>query len=258
MKTKLISLIGITLMASAVQAEDVIDKNRLAFEPKFRFFLEAGVAAGGDGSEPLPIFNRADGLYYTGIPLTLFGNWQGVSSDLEQTWQDEAEAGGFYKFSAGVEIPISQKFMVSASYGYLGDEIYGDLTDGSGGNGSFGYSRQTLEVVPFFNYERHRIGIGAVLHFGVEATHKEYGSGFDLKTSYDFDDTFGAVLQYDYLVSENTSLGVRYTEMSYDFDSLTTSYTIGGNSTVTDADCLSSCEDVVEANSFGAHITYRF
>lgn len=245
-------------ITSSLQSQEYIDSNRLAFEPKFRFFLEAGVSAGGDGSEPLPIFNRADGLYYTGVPLTLFGNWQGISADLEQVWEDEAEAGGFYKFSAGLEIPISDKFTVSTSYGYLADEIYGDLTDGSGGKGSFGYSRQTIEVIPFFNYQRHRIGLGAALHFGVEATHKEYGVGFDLKTSYDFDDTFGAVLQYDYLVSENTSLGMRYTHISYDFDSLTTRYDLGVTSTVTNANCLSSCEDAVEANSFGVHITYRF
>jgi hypothetical protein len=254
-----LALIILALLSGHSIAAEEDTRYKLEFKQKLAFFMEVGVQAGGDGSEPLPIYDRASGLYFTGIPLTLVGNWNGVSSDLDQFWEDEAEAGGLYKFVAGVEIPLVKQLTLLASIGYQFDEVYGDLTDGSGGQGSFQYNRNTIEIIPFYNMGRHRIGIGGEFHLSPKAIHKEYSSSFVLKSTYNFEDTIGGILRYDYLVNKHTSVGLKYTKISYDFERVRTLYDISG--VVIDdisADCLSNCEEVVNADSVGIHLTYRF
>jgi len=258
-KIKLISILLLTLACSNLLAEEKKSSLDLTFNDKINLFMEIGVQGGGDGSEPLPVYDRASGLYFTGIPLTLVGNWNGIDSDLQQFWEDEAEAGGLYKFAVGAEFPLGENFSVMTSIGYLFDEVQGDLLDGSGGQGSFQFLRTTIELIPFYQYGRHRIGLGAEMHMSPKAVHKEYASTFSLKSTYDFDDAVGAVLRYDYLVNKNTSVGFKYADMSYDFDEIRTRYTVG-TAVIDDiqASCTANCGELLDASAFGIHLTYRF
>lgn len=267
MKTKLISSIALILASGSLFAEDNVKNHEtesgLSFSnQKFKFFMEVGVQKGGDGTGTLPLYNRVDGLFYSGISLTSVGDWNDVSEDLPQTWDNDVEAGGFFKVAAGVQIPLGEKLTVLASLGHQYDEVYGDLTDGSGGNGSFSYERLTFEVIPFVNFGRHRVGLGGEFHFNVQGEHREYATGttnFHLRTKYDFDNVVGGVFRYDYLVNENVSVGLKYTDISYDFDRISTRFVREGT-VITDIDtgCTSNCDDLVEANSVGVHLTYSF
>ncbi len=253
---KIILLVWLVMGNLQAQAESYTSK--LDFVPEFNFFMQVGAQTGGDGTEPLPLYYRGDGAYYTGIPYRLVGNWRGVNESLPQTWEDEVEAGGLYKFAIGVEIPILDNVSILTSFGYQFDEVFGDLTDGSGGKGSIVYTRRTLEFIPAYSIGRHRIGLGGVFHYQPKAFHREYSSNFNLKTTYRFNDAFGAALQYDYKVTENASLGVKLTKIAYDFDNLSTRYVTASSEDIVEASCTQSCEDIVNADSIGVHLTYQF
>ena len=259
MKIKLVSILLLALSSPSLVADEAASKHKLGFKQKLRFFMEVGIQGGGDGTEPLPLYNRADGLYYSGIPYTLVGEWSGLPSDVDSRFEDDVEAGGLYKVAFGADIPLFSDVTLMVSYGYQFDEVYGDLTDGSGGKGSFEYRRQTLELIPFYNMGRHRVGLGAEMHLQPHGIHHEYSSLFDMKTNYRFDDAVGATIRYDYLVNENTSIGIRYTEIAYDFDRLSTRYDVNGVTVDSfSSDCLANCDEVVDADSLGLQLTYRF
>ncbi|TQV84498.1 hypothetical protein [Aliikangiella coralliicola] len=253
MNIKLVSTILLLLISFQVAARQNDSAREIAFKPEWNMFMEVAVQSGGDGTEPLPLYNRADGQFYSGIPIRVVGPWAGIDN---QTWEDEAKAGGFLKFAAGVEIPLFDQFSLSTAFGYQFDDIEGDLTDGSNGSGFVSMSRRTIDFIGFYNYGRHRFGLGGTYHYQPQIVHKESSAGFSLTSRYNFDDAIGAVLQYDYLVTQNLSFGLRLTEIAYDFSDLSVRYNVGNVSI--DANCTGNCKELVSANSFGAHVTYRF
>jgi len=256
LKSVLIILLS-TFCAVSVQSKT--SHQEISFKAESRVFTQVGVQTGGDGTEPLPIHNRGDGnYYYYSEPLVVFGVWDNVPSDASQFWEDEAKAGGFWKFDLGLETPLSENVVLSTAFGYQFDSIEGDLTDGSGGKGYFGMSRKTFDTIAFYNLGQHRLGLGAAFHFSPKFIHKEYGSNFDLKSRYHFEDAFGIILQYDYLVNNNVSLGVRLTKISYDISKLTANYQSGDSFDNAEVNCTTNCKDLIEADSLGVHLTYRF
>ena len=172
------------------------------FTPEWRTFIEFSYVSGGDGTEVLPMFSRATG------DIEAAGEVNPL--------QDNISAGGVLKFSGGVEIPLTESFSVSGSLGYMSDDVKGDLTDGSGGRGKIEIKRVTSELITFYSFGEHRIGLGAVFHISPEIVHQESASSFNLESTYEFDSAYGSLFQYDYKVSENTSLGLRYSVISYD------------------------------------------
>jgi hypothetical protein len=254
-KNLFINLLLIMVCSFTVQGKAV--NGNISFKPESRWFMQLGVQTGGDSTQPLPIYNRADGqLYLYSNSLTVVGPWTGISFDAY--WQDEAEAGGFWKFEYGYEMAIAEKFTISSALGYQTDSIEGDLYDGTGGRGYFGMSRFTLDTIAFYNAGQHRFGIGAAYHFSPDFLHKEYSTGFKLKTDYDFDSALGAILQYDYLATENVSVGIRLTSISYDLIQLSVNYDVGNLNDSFSIDCGVECEELINADSFGIHMTLRF
>lgn len=165
------------ISAYSFTAQSNTSNNDTSFKPVSRWFMQLGAQTGGDSTQPLPIYNRADGqLYLYTNALAVAGPWTGINFDAQ--WQDEAEAGGFWKFEYGYELAISKKLTVSSALGYQTDSIEGDLTDGSSGRGYFGMSRFTLDTIAFYNAGKHRLGVGAAYHFSPEFIHKEYSGGF--------------------------------------------------------------------------------
>ncbi|TQV76890.1 hypothetical protein FLL45_02755 [Aliikangiella marina] len=267
MKIKLIStLVLASLLLSPVassqeeEKQDAAERFKLGFKQKLRFFFEVGAQGGGDSTAPLPLFVRQTNGYVQGIDLSVVGAWQGLPSNLDPVFSDSVEAGGLYKLAFGAEIPLSGDFTLMTSLGTQFDEVYGDLLDGSGGEGSFSYSRTTVELIPFYNMGRHRVGLGAELHLSPKGRFKESAvNQFRHVSTYTFDDAEGIVLRYDYLINKNLSMGVKLTQMTYDFESVSTYYAVGGNAVVDQTlPCISNCEEIVTADSFGIHLSYRF
>ena len=214
------------------------------FTPEWRTFIEFSYVSGGDGTEVLPLFSRATGDI--------------EASGQVKPLQDDISAGGVLKFSGGVEIPLTESFSVSGSIGYMSDDVKGDLTDGSGGRGKIEIKRVTSELITFYSFGEHRIGLGAVFHISPEVVHYESSSSFNLQSTYEFDSAYGGLFQYDYKVSENTSLGLRYSQISYDIVDVKVRYVDGVNDQNRAITCNLGCEELLNADSVDLHISYRF
>ena len=107
-----ISFLLISSYSFTVQS--TVSTNDISFKPISGWFMQLGVQTGGDSTQPLPIYNRTDGqLYIYTNSLAAFGPWTGINFDAY--WQDEAEAGGFWKFEYGYELAVSEKFTISSS-----------------------------------------------------------------------------------------------------------------------------------------------
>lgn len=258
MKICIVVTFLITSLLLSFQTNGKTSAKEVTFnQTESRWFMQIGIQNGGDSTEPLPIYNRADGqLYLYSNSITVFAPWTGTAQNTYV--EDKANAGGFWKFEFGRENAISERFSISTSFGYQTDYIQGDLTDGTGGKGNFGMTRFTFDTIGFYNAGQHRFGLGAAYHLTPKFTHKEYGSGFRLRTTYDFDNALGAIFQYDYLVNEDVSVGFRVTKIAYDLAKVTVRYHAGSLVDDFDVSCGDECKDIINADSFGIHMTMRF
>lgn len=89
--------------------------------------------------------------------------------------------------------------------GYLTDSV-----DAS--NGSVSFSRIPLELMGIHTTGPHTLGMGLTYHLSPELDLSDAGLG-----SYEADDALGLALMYEYTFESNFSVGVRYTNISYDF-----------------------------------------
>jgi len=260
-KTKLNSQIGIpvifaALFSNGLCAEVFQTKEKIEFSNEFRFFIEGALHKGTDNTKNIPLYDRVDDVFYSGVGIAVVGNYTGTAQN--QIYRDEIEAGGYYRGSFGAEFPVAENLTFSFSAGFLYDEITGDLADGSGGDGFASFRTTIVDFIGFYNLGRHRFGLGGSFHYNPKFDYKEIGTDFQNHGVYRFSNALGATFQYDYLLSKNISMGIRYTDISYDFDEVRIGdYVDGiGNSFV--EQCIASCDDLVDASSFSGHVTYRF
>ncbi|MEJ2693905.1 MAG: hypothetical protein P8166_12850, partial [Candidatus Thiodiazotropha sp.] len=80
-------------------------------------------------------------------------------------------------------------------------------------NGSVSFSRIPLEFMGLYNSGPHTLGAGLTYHLSPELDLSDMGLG-----SYDADNALGLVLMYEYTFQGNFALGLRYTDISYDFE----------------------------------------
>ena len=231
-------------------------KPPLKFENKFRFFMEAALHKGTDNTENIPLYARNGDFFYSGVEVAVVGNYNGTASN--QIYRDKIEAGGYFRGSFGAEFPVAKNLTFSASAGYLYDEITGSLTDGSNGLGYASFRTTVVDFLGFYNMGRHRVGIGGSFHYNPKFDYKESGNGFQMHAVYRFSNALGASIQYDYRVSENTTLGIRYTDIAYDFEDVTIGDFVGTTGDQFVAGCVADCDDFIDASSFSGHLTYRF
>lgn len=154
---------------------------------------------------------------------------------------DSSRAGGYARLTVGGDIAIGNlPFSVQVGAGLLRDGLRGELDSGKSV-----FKRKILELIPFWNYERHRFGAGVVAHIDPKFHANPAGDG---GYSQEFDDAVGAVLQYDIRYDQNISVGARYTYITY--EKTGTVETIGGE--------VMLPEDEYSGRAFGVHITYAF
>ncbi|MGD8913495.1 MAG: hypothetical protein PVI97_15810 [Candidatus Thiodiazotropha sp.] len=114
------------------------------------------------------------------------------------------KAGGFIYFYGGVQID-TPAIPLRLTLGYFEDSV-------NASNGSISFSRIPLEVMGLYTSEQHTFGIGPTYHLSPEFDASDLGWG-----TYDVDNALGLALMYEYDLQNNVALGVRYTNISYDF-----------------------------------------
>lgn len=244
------------LFCSSLGAQDYFKKKPITFENEFRFFIEGALHKGSDTTENIPFYSRQFDVFYSGREVAVVGNYNGSAAG--EFYRDEIQAGGYFRGSFGAEFPVAENIAFSASVGFLYDQITGDLNDGSGGQGYATFKTTVVDFLGFYMLDRHRFGIGGSFHYEPKFDYKEQGAGFLAHSVYRFSSALGASIQYDYLVSKNTTLGIRYTDISYDFNDVTVGDYVGGVGTQFNVDCATNCDELIDASSFSGHLTYRF
>lgn len=145
---------------------------------------------------------------------------------------DSSRAGGYTRLVLGGDIAIADTaFAVEINAGVLRDGLTSNIN-----RDKSVFRRKVLELIPFWNFNRQRVGIGAVAHLEpVWSVNLDGGGG----GSVDFDDAVGGVIQYDIRYDQNVSVGARYTFITYKAD-------VGS--------------DTLEysGRAFGLHATYSF
>ncbi len=247
------------ISSNSLFAKDFRMKEEITFSNEFNYFFEAALHKGTDNTENIPLYDRNGDFFYNGVGLEIVQIAPGSAFD--QVFKDKIEAGGYYRGSFGAEFPVAENLTFSAAIGFLYDEITGELGDGTG-DAYISFRTTQIDFIGFYSYKRHRIGLGGSFHYNPKFDYKETGNGFQMHGVYRFSNSIGAVIQYDYLVSKNTTMGIRYTNISYDFENVSISNIVNGggdNFVTTCADfAVLDCNDFIDASSISSHLTYRF
>ena len=254
--SQILLLVSCLFASSNLLASDFTSKEKLAFKSEFKWFLEGALHKGTDNTENIPLYDRRGDYFYSGVELAVVGNYNGNARN--EIFRDKIEAGGYFRGSFGAEFPVAKQLVFSTSIGFLYDEITGNLTDGSGGKGYASFKTTQVDFIGFYNFGQHRIGLGGAFHYNPKFDYKEVGNGFQMHGVYRFSNALGATIQYDFLASENVSLGIRYTDISYDFDNVNIGDYVAGEGDNVTINCIANCEKLIDASSFSGHITYRF
>ena len=153
---------------------------------------------------------------------------------------DTLRGGGFYRLGLGGNIALGQS---DWSMEILGGVIYGGINSNiNSDKGNF--QRKMLEVIPFWNHGRSRVGLGLAAHFDPE--YSQNLDGADGRSHLIFDDALGGILQWDYRWDSSLSVGIRYTFIQYDLESM-------------DEDGVSiKAKGEVDGNALGFHVNWSF
>lgn len=114
------------------------------------------------------------------------------------------EAGGLIYLYGGVQFD-TPVIPLRLTFGYFTDTIDAD-------NGSISFSRMPLEVMGLHASGPHTFGLGLSYHLSPELDLSDIGWG-----SIDADDALGFAMMYEYDFQNSYTLGLRYTNISYDF-----------------------------------------
>ena len=203
--------VGLAFVAPA-QAGDLVTgrpvKEDTLYQKRSHFIFNFGVQNGGDRL------------------ISLTDNTSGEE-------KDSARAGGYVRVTFGGEIALADSdFSIQIAGGMLQDGLTSNINSDKST-----FTRKVIEFIPFWNFDRHRVGVGAVAHLDPKWT-------LDLDDQptirWEFDDAVGAVLQYDIRYDQDISVGARYTWIDYE--------------TVDDAPSQLD----VTGRALGLHFTYAF
>jgi len=145
---------------------------------------------------------------------------------VRSTLDDEVNAGGGMKLAVGMQTWVDEAGTGSMrfSVGYQWDDV-------TGSNGSAEIETMTFDAVYLINSGPHSFGVGAVWHAS-----PRYDALVDgVRTTIDFNDAIGPVLQYGYRLSPGLELGLRFSDLEYE-----------------------SAGQVLDAGSFGVYLSNGF
>jgi len=149
-----------------------------------------------------------------------FGGDDLVRAEFDDGSSDKLYAGGFIDLKVGMiyELPESP-YIFQSSIGYFFDSIDAE-------NGDASFDRIPLEFLGFYSWDKHRIGLGATYHTGVELDISIDGVG---SGKADFDNSLGTVIEYGYEVHDKFVLSLRGTMIDYSVEGAASSEDIDGN-----------------------------
>ena len=119
---------------------------------------------------------------------------------------EKIKAGGLLMAGGGILItPPQSMFSLQFTANYYFDSI-------TAKNGDASFDRYPVELIAFANMGQHRIGLGITEHF---SPHADFDFDGFPKSSVDFDDATGYIIQYDYKLFDEMWVGLRYTGITY-------------------------------------------
>jgi len=185
MKNKIYRLFSAAvLMAASTTLTHADDSSTLSTDAGFSPVLYFGLTFGGDTLAEIEYVDDDDDF---------FGD-------------RDIDAGGLLVLGGGFLFQFSeQPFSTQVTVGYHFDSEDAD-------NGSVDYDRTTVDIIGFYNKNKHRLGAGITYHLSPELSIK-FDDGPDSKV--DFDDEAGLIVEYNYQATKNIHVGARYTAIEY-------------------------------------------
>lgn len=120
----------------------------------------------------------------------------------------DLRAGGLFYFGGGGSYRLANSPMsVQGEFAYQFDSIHAS-------NGHAYFDRTEFDLMSFYNIGTYRFGVGVTEHFNVNYNEK---IDYQYTPDYHFDNATGLLVEYDYMFSPNIGMGIRYTNIKYDF-----------------------------------------
>jgi hypothetical protein len=143
--------------------------------------------------------------FLLGTGLT-FGGDKLATAEYENGGSIDIRAGSMIAVVAGVDYRVTQEFSLQATFGYHFDNA-------SASNGDIRFERFPIEVLAYYQTApKWRVGAGA-----------RYISSPKLKSSgaadigdFSFDNTVGAVIEAEYMISPKVGIKMRYVNEKYE------------------------------------------
>jgi hypothetical protein len=167
-----------------------------------------------------------------------------VYEDTNNTYQEKIRAGGYYQFAVGYDVAFNNSpLSVQFSYGLVRDSGRGqDLS-------MIAIHSKVIELIPFYHYKQHRIGLGVSHHLDPVMYNKQR-SGTDFEFHFEDEPTW--ILQYDFKYSRNVMFGMRYSQVEYTVEAAKVDGVFNSEfSTAISGEKLN-------ADAFGVHVIFNF
>jgi len=166
------------LIALAIASTGVAQAQAPAEDNGVRFFLGAGLTAGGDKLVKLEFTDGTDST---------------------------VTAGGLVQLTGGVDYRINSDFSLQTSINY-------HVSDATASDGSVKFTRMPIELIGYYNVTPEwRIGAGA----RYVSSAKLSASGNAGHGHVDFDNTVGALVEAEYMFSPKAGVKFRYVAEKY-------------------------------------------
>ena len=142
-----------------------------------RFYITAGYSLGG---EDLEEFEFDDGD------------------------SDEVTTGDGFHIGAGGYLAFSPHFQLQSGFSYFLDQT-------SANNADMSVTRFTYELMPFFVYQKHRLGGGLIVHFAPEFEREINDETLTLE----FETAAGFQVEYGYEINREYMFGLKLANINY-------------------------------------------
>jgi opacity protein-like surface antigen len=171
---------------------------------KFVLSIALAIASMGAAQAQAPADNS--GLHvFLGSGLT-FGGDKLAKLEYDNGTDSSVTAGGLVQLTGGVEYRINSDFALQTSVGY-------HVSDATARDGSIRFTRMPIELIAYYSITPEwRIGAGA-RHV---SNAKLKASGAAGRGQVDFDDTVGALVEAEYLITPKMGVKFRYVSEKYE------------------------------------------
>lgn len=110
----------------------------------------------------------------------------------------------FYLYTGALVAIPGVAFRTQITIGYHADLIRAS-------NGDITFSRIPLDIIPTWEFEKHRMGLGITYIFRPKLSVDNI-TGLD---DVNYSETIGTLIHYQYKINQNFSVGARYTEVKF-------------------------------------------